>query len=40
MAKKMNKKDYEFLESKFDVCEQDIYNHKELIKNIKALANT
>ncbi|WP_257785677.1 hypothetical protein [Spiroplasma citri] len=40
MSKIMKKKDYKLLESKFNEWEQDIYNHKELIKSLKALANT
>ncbi|WP_257785668.1 hypothetical protein [Spiroplasma citri] len=39
-VKNYEKKDYKLLESKFNEWEQDIYNHKELIKSLKALANT
>ncbi|WP_162475877.1 hypothetical protein [Spiroplasma sp. ChiS] len=39
-GKKMTKKDYELLESKFDEWEQDIYKHKELMESLKALADT
>ncbi|WP_277947133.1 hypothetical protein [Spiroplasma citri] len=40
MSKIMKKKIIKLLESKFNEWEQDIYNHKELIKSLKALANT
>ncbi|WP_310612932.1 hypothetical protein [Spiroplasma citri] len=40
MAMKMTKKDYKLLEFKFNEWEQDIYNHKELMESLKALADT
>ncbi|WP_257785685.1 hypothetical protein [Spiroplasma citri] len=40
MSKIMEKKDYKLLEFKFNEWEQDIYNHKELMESLKALADT